>query len=451
VNRVGYNVVLKYCEVIDEFIKIRIFSEDDAHQLLKVDSIPNKRAYQQLIVNSCILNYCDRILPRLKHKPQVGQPEIIEEFLYHLCVEVNPHLEIHNVVLPLNEDNRPDDNPELHLLEKNVREPAEATRYTRSVPFDRAVDLEGRLRRLIVGQDEAIVAVSRAIKKAAIGLKDPLKPIGSFLLIGQTGVGKTELAKALARCLYNDAQHIIRVDCSEYSQPHEYAKLLGAPPGYVGHNEGGYLSEQTKNVGSCIVLFDEIEKAHAKLHNLLLQVFDEGFITDSHGQKIPFHNSVIILTSNVGTRELQEIQRTIGFAAPAEGSAITREKIEDETLRAVKKKFRPEFVNRISNVIVFNPLQVEDCVKIVSKKLGEVTRLIRRTRIRVLFNKRVKEYLAQVGFSPEYGARELHRMVASEVENPLTEKILNGEITTGNTVRVTMRAGHINFNIDAGH
>jgi ATP-dependent Clp protease ATP-binding subunit ClpC len=308
-------------------------------------------------------------------------------------------------------------------------------------------DLEARLGRLVVGQAEAVRTVARAIRKAAIGLKNPRKPIGTFLFVGQTGVGKTELAKALARCIYDDPMHMIRVDCSEFSQPHEYAKLLGAPPGYVGHNEGGYLSEQMRTLGSGIVLFDEIEKAHPKMHNLLLQIFDEAFVTDAHGQKVLFHDSIVILTSNVGTRELQELQDPIGFSPPDEEAPLPLEKIREESLRALRRKFRPEFINRIDEILVFNPLGREECVKIVGKRLTELARLVRRTGIRVTFHPRVKELMVTLGFSRDYGARELHRTVMREVEAPLTERILEGGIERGSRVRVTVKRERINFNV----
>jgi len=440
-------VVLKYCEILDEFIKIRVFSADDAHKLLDVDSIAGKRAYHQLIVNSCIMNYCDQVLPRLKERTPCSQPEATEELLYHLCIEVNPHLEIHNVVLPIDDGRHAQDKPELHLLEKEVEDPTTG-RFRQTTPYHRVSDLAKRLKRHIVGQDDSILAIVRAVKKAAIGLKDPGKPIGAFLSVGQTGVGKTEMAKALAQCLFGDPAHMVRVDCSEYGQPHEYAKLIGAPPGYVGHNEGGYLTEQMRTLGSCVVLFDEVEKAHSKLHDLLLQVIDEAFVTDSHGNKVRFDESIILLTSNVGSREIQERQGAIGFGGGRD-APLARETIREEALRALKRNFRPEFLNRITEVLVFNPLEVNDCAKIVGKRLTEIGGRVRKTGIRVVFSRRVKQYLAQIGFSPEYGARELHRVVTSRVENPLTEMIVHGEIEEGTTVRVGVRNGSLRFITDA--
>jgi len=441
------HVVLKYCEILDEFIKIRVFSADDAHKLLDVDSIDGKRAYHQLIVNSCIMNYCDRVLPRLKERTPSSQPEATEELLYHLCIEVNPHLEIHNVVLPIDGGRRAQDTPELHLLEKEAEDPT-AERSRQTPPFHRVSDLAKRLKRHIVGQDESILSIVRAVKKAAIGLKDPGKPVGAFLSVGQTGVGKTEMAKALARCLYADPSHMVRVDCSEYGQPHEYAKLIGAPPGYVGHNEGGYLTEQMRALGSCVVLFDEIEKAHPKLHDLLLQIVDEAFVTDAHGNKIHFNDCILILTSNVGSKEIQERQGAIGFGS-GDGEPLGRETIREEALRALKQNFRPEFLNRITEVLVFNPLGVEDCIKIVGKRLTEIGARVRRTGIRVAFTRRVKEHLARIGFSHEYGARELHRVVTGRVENPLTEMIVQGEVGMGSTVRVGVRSGTLQCTVDA--
>jgi ATP-dependent Clp protease ATP-binding subunit ClpA len=202
-----------------------------------------------------------------------------------------------------------------------------------------------------------------------------------------------------------------------------------------------------KTLSSAIVLFDEIEKAHPKMHNLLLQIFDEAFVTDAHGQKIHFHESIIILTSNVGTRELHELQNPIGFGPDLHGGPLPKSRIQDETLRALRRKFRPEFLNRLSEVLVFNPLGREEGTRIVGKRLDEVAKMVRRTGVRVSFHPRVREHVVAVGFSGEYGARELHRTVAAEIEEPLTERILDGEIVTGSSVRVTVKRGRINFNV----
>lgn len=443
-SRVGYNVVLKYCEVIDEFIKVRVFSEEDAHLLLKVDALPNKRAYQQLIVTSCIINYCDTVLPCIEARPDAGQPEIVEEFLYHLCVEVNPHLEIHNVVLPVEGDDAPPSDAELHLVGEPQAEPKQMRRFDR-LPTDNLGDLRARLRRLVVGQDEAVDAVTRAVRKASVGLKPEQRPVGSFLFVGQTGIGKTELAKAVAKCVFGDAGHMIRIDCSEYGQPHEYAKLIGAPPGYVGHNEGGILTERAKKLGACVVLFDEIEKGHEKLHNLLLQLCDEGFVTDSHGTRIHFDECLILMTSNAGTRELSALEQRIGFER-TEGAA-DRQAVEEETTRALKRLFRPEFINRLDRVIVFNALAPKECVRIVGKMLTDVGRLLKRSRIRARFDRKVKEQLVRDGYDPEYGARELRRIVGRRIEDPLTDLVLNGRARAGDTVDVHVVDGSIEMSI----
>jgi ATP-dependent Clp protease ATP-binding subunit ClpC len=304
--------------------------------------------------------------------------------------------------------------------------------------------METQLRRHVVGQETAITSVSRAVKKAMTGLRDPARPIATFFFVGQTGVGKTELAKAITQYLFQDPARMLRVDGSEYALPHEYAKLIGAPPGYIGHSEGGYLTEEMKKKGRAVVLFDEIEKADPKVHNLLLQVLDEGMITDSHGAKISFADAIVILTSNVGVEEVREARDRIGFDR-AKRAALDREALYGCTVDALKREFRPEFLNRIDEVVLFNALKLEDCVRIVERFLGDVVHHATQAALRLTWTANVPKFLAEAGFSPEYGARELRRTVQDLVENPLADRILDGEFKRGDEVQVVVKRGAIAF------
>jgi ATP-dependent Clp protease ATP-binding subunit ClpC len=426
---VDCNVILKYCEILDEFVKVRVFTEEDIAELLKVKEVPNRNAYQQLVVNACVVNFLDEVVPLFKRQNRVYKTAALEELLYQICVEVNPQLEIHQVALPMNEAG--DAGSHLHLLHtpglKNQRDQKKS--------LDK---IDADLRRTIIGQDEAVESVMKAFRKAAAGLKDPRRPIGVFLLVGQTGTGKTELAKMTARHLFGEMNRLLRIDCSEYALPHEYSKLIGAPPGYVGHNEGGQLTEQMKEKKAGVVLFDEIEKAHRKVHNVLLQIMDEGFLTDSKGTVVPFNRSFILLTSNVGVEQIDSIRNRMGFDWKARKN-LKREDAKEATLEAMKHAFRPEFINRLDGVIVFNSLNEADCVKIARNQLAQVAGWLKNSGIELDFTASVPRRVAAVGFNPDFGARELRRIIQTQIEEPLSERILRGDFGSGDKVRVTVR------------
>ena len=436
------NVVLKYCDLLDEFVKIRIFSEPELRHLLRVAIVPNKTAYRQLVVNACVMDFNSVVLGGGTARETSHSREKIEEALYALCVEVNPKLDIHQVTIPLvgREATR---EPVALIGEPKAEGPA-ANR--RNLPFtlDVVAGLAAALRRRVIGQDAAVDTLARAVRKAAAGLRDPRKPIGSVLFVGKTGVGKTELARALAACLYRDEARLYRVDCSEYALEHEYAKLIGAPPGYVGHNEGGQLTARLKDGGPGVVLFDEIEKAHTKLHHILLQIMDDGCVTDSKGVRVSFSDSVVVLTSNLGVEDVERWRNQMGFDSPrreGDDEPIVR----DSTLRAIRRRFSPEFVNRLDEVVVFNSLRRTDCVRIVRNMLAELASYARANGVVLQFTRRLRETLARLGHSEEFGARELRRTIKTVVEDPLAERMVEGRIGRGNLVRVDLREGEAKF------
>ena len=428
--RMEPNVVLRFSALLDEFIKIRSFSAAEISELLHFARVPDKNAYRGLVVNACVIAY-PVLADTASQKISAGRRAIDEEF-YRLCVQVNPALDITQVVLPAGSEPQSG----LHLLKAPEPEPAQA--------IAKVARLEERLAERVIGQSDAVHAVAQVVRRAAAGLRDTTRPMGTFFFIGQTGVGKTELAKALTDTVFEDRSRMVRIDCSEYGLPHEYAKLIGAPPGYIGHNEGGFLTEEMKKKGRAVVLFDEIEKADPKVHNLLLQLFDEGFITDSHGARVSFADAIVILTSNVGVEEVREARERIGFDR-SKRAGLDREALFGCTVDALKKEFRPEFLNRIDEVVLFNPLGLEDCVRIVEKFLGEVVQHATRADLRLTWTAPVPRFLAEAGFSPEYGARELRRTVTDLVENPLADGILDGEFHRGDQVQMVVKRGEIAF------
>ena len=293
-------------------------------------------------------------------------------------------------------------------------------------------NLDQELKKRVIGQDEAIDVLSRAIKRARVGLKDINRPIGSFMFLGPTGVGKTELTKALALNMFGSENAMIRLDMSEYMEPHSVSKLIGSPPGYVGYDDGGQLTEQVRRKPYSIILFDEIEKAHPDVFNILLQILDDGRLTDSNGRTVNFKNTVIIMTSNTGARNITET-KSIGFINKDDGSA-SYERAKAEVMNELKKTFRPEFLNRLDEIIIFNKLGKEAIEKIANIMLNEFADKLKQRKITVKIDKSIIEYIAKVGFDDVYGARPLKRAVQSKVEDKFAEDLLDGKIKDGDNI-----------------
>ena len=304
--------------------------------------------------------------------------------------------------------------------------------------------LEQTLHKRVVGQEEAVSAVAKAIKRGRVGLKDPKRPIGSFLFLGPTGVGKTELSKALAEALFGNEDAMIRVDMSEYMEKHSVAKMIGSPPGYVGHDDGGQLSEQVRRHPYSVILFDEIEKAHPDVFNILLQVLDDGHITDSQGRKVDFRNTVIIMTSNAGAQAIIDPKK-LGFNAK-EDAAGDYKRMKSNVMNEIKLIFRPEFLNRIDEILVFHPLDKEQMRKIVSMMCRELARRAKdQLGIKLDIRDSVKSHIVETGTDKKYGARPLRRAVQNQLEDKLAEALLSGEITRDSEVAVGMSKKEIKF------
>ena len=307
-------------------------------------------------------------------------------------------------------------------------------------------NLEETLHQRVIGQTEAVTAVAKAIRRGRVGLKDPKRPIGSFIFLGPTGVGKTELSKALAESLFGDENAMIRIDMSEYMEPHSVSKLIGSPPGYVGFDEGGQLTEKVRRKPYCVILFDEIEKAHPDVMNMLLQILEDGRLTDAQGRTVSFKNSVIIMTSNVGARLITD-SKTLGFSNNNEDKETDEQKKYEETKKAVlqelKKEFRPEFINRVDEIIVFHKLTDKEIESIIDIMLKEVIKRMEDNNIEIKIDKSVKELIAKKGIDKAYGARPLRRTIQNVVEDKLAEEILDGKIKPGDKAKISAKDDEI--------
>jgi ATP-dependent Clp protease ATP-binding subunit ClpB len=294
------------------------------------------------------------------------------------------------------------------------------------------LQMEERLRHRVVGQDEAIRAISDAVRRARSGLADPNRPIGSFIFLGPTGVGKTELTKALAEFMFDDENAMIRIDMSEYMEKHSVSRMIGAPPGYVGYDEGGQLTEAVRRRPYAVVLFDEIEKAHHDVFNVLLQLLDDGRLTDGQGRTVDFRNTVVIMTSNLGSRLFAE-------------DGASRAEIEKGVMEELKANFRPEFINRVDEVIIFNPLGREHIEAIVDIQVSKLGHLLAAKGIVLTLSKKAREFLAREGFDPVYGARPLKRAIQTDLLNPLAMAVLKGDFKEGDRVQADADRDGIRF------
>jgi ATP-dependent Clp protease ATP-binding subunit ClpC len=312
---------------------------------------------------------------------------------------------------------------------------------------DKLLHMEERIHERLINQEEAVTVVSDAIRRSRAGLKDPSRPIGSFLFLGPTGVGKTELARTLARFLFDDENAMVRLDMSEYQERHTVSRLIGAPPGYVGYEEGGQLTEAVRRRPYRVILLDEIEKAHPEVFNSLLQLLDDGRLTDGHGRTVDFKNTVVIMTSNAGV-ELIRREMAIGFATPRGGAKAQKqsyESMKEKVLGEVKKTFRPEFLNRIDEIVVFHELNEEQLRSIVDLMVKDLQERLAERKVGIEVTEAAKSWLAKEGFDPVYGARPLRRAIERYVENPLSTKLLRGEFKEGDTVIVDLGEGELMF------
>lgn len=343
-----------------------------------------------------------------------------------------------------------DASPVKHLV-VNASDVAEVIALSTGIPVNqmelaesqRLVHLEVELHESVIGQDKAVQAVARAIRRARSGLKSPKRPIGSFLFLGPTGVGKTELAKTLAHSMFGSEDNMIRVDMSEYMEKHSVSRLVGSPPGYVGYDEAGQLTEKVRQKPYSVILLDEVEKAHPDVFNILLQVFDDGHLTDGKGRRVDFRNTIIIMTSNLGATALRD-EKSVGFGAVSYKD--NHDAMEKRILEEVKRSFRPEFLNRIDETVVFHTLKKEEIREIVKLQAQEIINRLNDLEIEARVTDTAIDIIAKAGFDPEYGARPIRRAIQKQIEDELSEMMLRGDIELGDSITIGGRSGHININ-----
>jgi DNA polymerase III delta prime subunit len=408
-------------------------------------NLDNHMIYKDFICNKTIDKYKE-LLQLNKASKGFGNKENEEmdhiewehsavEELYNLVLEVNPFLiygkhDPKKYIQSKSELSKP--------TKKSVKTKTakEQQKTFQSVTKTELLSLSERLKKRVIGQDEAVEKVVEAIQIASCGLRSPEKPIASFLLCGMTGTGKTHLCKMLAEELTGSRDNFARIDCTEYSQAHEVTKLIGSPPSYIGHDEGGYLTNAIQQRPFSVVLFDELEKAHSRLHDILLQIMDDARLTDGKGVVTSFHNCVILLTSNIGVSETKVISKTIGFG---DASVLTEEKVSAALEKALKSQFRPEFLNRLDGTATFAPLSEESALKIVDIHLSKVTKQLENKGITIKFTNSLKEAIRDKGFSKEYGARPLERVIEKEISKVLSKKLLLDEIKENDEIRLSWK------------
>jgi ATP-dependent Clp protease ATP-binding subunit ClpA len=430
--------VHRYFPLADSFLEIRQFGTDSTS--LEAPTGLDQSSYRRLVVCTCMPQFAGELIEQLETLfPE--DPMIAEHLLYDLCVEVNPGLDINRVQL------RGTSSVSQPILGTETwwgKTPGQL-KHLRTV----SRGLERKLKRSVHGQEEAIHGLCESVQRAAAGLAAPNRPLGSFLFVGRTGTGKTELARRLAKELAEDGRsaedNLFRIDCSEYALAHEYSKLLGSPPGYVGHEEGGQFTKTLAKHPRAVILFDEIEKAHPRMHNLLLQILEEGCLTDGQGQRIQLNENFVLMTSNAGAADIRSATRPIGFQ---KSDRLSSEILSTITDKALGEQFSAEFLGRIDRMIVFKELDKASSVAIAQDQLTQLAIRARQQGVRVAFTGAVARWVAERGYSAESGARELRSVIQHQVEPPLARVLLSDELLEDDLVRGRIKEGALSFFIE---
>lgn len=453
-----YVVTQKWWKRIGKYVKIKQYTAEDVESILQHRFFHNRMSFETFIVSVCVDEFEElfELLDDLGIPQRVAPPILMHE-LYELCRTCNEFLTFKNAQELAGAD---DDSTESRqcsglkgaqtagslkkLLNKKEK------RLFKDVPKEDILNIADNMKVFLIGQDEAVDTVADAIQRASVGLKDPEKPIGSFIFAGRTGVGKTLGSKVLADELIKGSKNnIINVDCSEYTADHEYSKLIGAPAGYVGHEQGGMLTNAIQKNPFTVVVFDEIEKASYKVHQLLLQILEEGRLTDGKGKQVSFKEAVIVMTSNVGVKELESISKSIGFG---DANVLTEKKKNVALKEALKKKFKPEFLNRIGAIVNFKTLLKKDYMKIIDIELYKLNENLKNNdseykNITLEFGKKIREFIYKKGINEEYGARPLKRCIEKEVSTPLARKLLGEEVELDGKVTISAEKGKAIFEV----
>lgn len=461
-EEVEFEIEDHFWKRLRKYISIKKFKEEDMPNMLKNRFFHNRVSFSTFVVSMCVTDFDElfQLLDNMGIPSRVAPPLLMHE-LYELCKKCNPFLTFENAQKystepedQVDECNNKKSCPKASAASevgKYADKSKKSKKTFKDVPKEDLLNLATNMKVSLIGQDEVITSITEAIQRASIGLKDPVKPIGSFLFAGSTGCGKTLTAKVLADELIKDRKNLITIDCSEYTADHEYSKLIGSPSGYIGYENGGILTNAvTKNPFS-VIIFDEIEKASTKVFQLLLQILDEGRLTDNKGKAVQFKDTVIIMTSNIGVEEIKGIEKTIGFGDVGE---ITTNKKEKAIEGALKKKFKPEFINRLDEIIYFNDLNKEDYYRIIDIELYKLNDNLQANdteykNLTINFDKKLKKFIFHKGIDEEYGARPLKRAIEKFVSSPLAIKLLSGNMAADSVVAVSSNKTKAVFKIEA--
>jgi len=453
-----YTTAEKFWKRIQHYVTIKQFNEDDVDSLLSERSFDTRSSFEQYVITICINEIEDLFhkLDKLGLPQRIDPLKLIHE-LYELCRSSNPFLDfdIYKNSTTNDEDDVLDPFASFHKtaeagFEENHLNKKKKVKLFRHIAKSSLLDLGSKIKGSVIGQDEAINDLVDAIQRSSVGLKDPEQPIGSFVFTGYTGCGKTYTAKILAEELIGSPKGIVTIDCSEYTADHEYSKLIGAPSGYIGHEQGGYLTNAVKKNPFSIVLFDEIEKASDKVHQLLLQIMEEARLTDGKGHHVAFRDTILIMTSNIGVEEVESISNTIGFGNVGE---VTAKKQGGAIAQALKKKFKPEFLNRITSIINFNGLTKENYLSIIKLELDKLRRNLKinntsYSTLRLKFDESLHDFIYSKGVDEKFGARPLKRTIEREISTPLARKLLNEDVDDYSKVKIYVKDDELKIDID---
>lgn len=453
----AYEITKRWWKRLNKYIDIKKYDEDDFETILGKTFFYNRSTFHTYVVTLCIVESEDlfNTLDEAGILSRVSPPTIMSE-LYELCKEVNPFLTFEGARNVINrgiaEDGVEDCDGKCNKASASKKDSSKKKkkRLFRDVLKEELLNLSNEMSSVVIGQQEAINSLTDSIKRASVGLRDPERPIGSFIFAGTSGCGKTLTSKVLAEKLTKDKCNLTIIDCSEYMADHEYSKLIGAPNGYVGFEQGGILTNAVMENPFNVVVFDEIEKANSKVYDLMLQILDEGRLTDNKGNKVSFKDTVIIMTSNIGTTEVKGIEKTIGFG---DVNKITETKKAAAINTAITSKFRPEFINRIDSIIYFNTLTKKDYLKIINIELNKLNANLRAndteySGIKLVFDTKLKSYILKNGINESLGARPLKRCIEKEISTPLANKLLTEDLGPYATIKVTLVNGKVSFVLD---
>jgi len=457
INELEYDKVQVWWDRLNEYISIKKYSTEDIDFILTQRYFHNSTSFNTYIVSNCVLDVED-IYERIDGMGVNVDPNVIIRELFGLCVNVNEGIS-YTRAKELQPDDVEDDETDQKGSSKaqkayskskfNTNKKKKKKPSFKEVKKEELMQLAGNMKLSLIGQDEAVSVLTEAVKRASVGLKDPIKPIGSFLFAGKTGCGKTLTTKVLADELIKTKKNRVVIDCSEYSSDHEYAKLIGAPSGYIGHDNGGVLTNAVLEDPFSVVVFDEIEKASSKVYDLLLQILDEGRLTDGRGQSVSFKDTIVIMTSNIGVDEIESVTKTIGFGDVA---VLTEDKKVKALDKAMKKKFKPELLNRIDTTVHFKDLSEEDYMRIIDIELYKLSENLKfnDTEYKDLvlnFDDEVKRFIYENGVDEKYGARPIKRTIEKHISNKIASTLLEEEYSPNSSINVTMEDDEIKLDV----